>query len=166
MLIEACRAQLVREKIRAELARGALVLCDRFTDATLAYQGFGRGLDLELIERLNRLACEEIEPDLTFLFDCPVEVGLGRLHGRYQQGGGSGTPGGRPDRLEGEERAFHERVRQGYLSIAAKQAQRILTLDATRQEETVHRAVMQHVREVLRRRETPCPLRESSVRSG
>ena len=165
MLVEACRAQLVRERIRPELERGSLVLCDRFTDATLAYQGYGRGLDLDLIEGLNRLAGDGIEPDRTFLFDCPVEVGLRRMRRRYQEADDSVIRPG-PDRLEAEERAFHERIREGYLAIGSKHGGRIRILDTTREKERVHLEVMEHVWAAVREREEQCPLRKSSDRSG
>jgi dTMP kinase len=163
MLIQACRAQLVREVIRPGLEGAGVILCDRFTDATIAYQGFGRGLDLNLIERLNQVASDGIEPDLTLLFDCPVEVGFQRIARRYGQGKQPETQPG-PDRLEAEERAFHERVCEGYRVLASSQGARIRVLDAAGDKETTHRAVMGHIRKALE--EKGCRSRRSSARIG
>src|SRR5512133_3400312 len=85
LLYAAARAQHVAEVIRPALAQGAIVLCDRYIDATVAYQGYGRGLDLGLIEELNRLASDGLRPDLTLLFDLPVEDGLRRARSRNEQ---------------------------------------------------------------------------------
>ncbi len=123
-LYEASRAQLVSEVIRPALAAGQIVLCDRFTDSTLAYQGYGRGLDLALIRRLNELATGGLTPDLTFLLDLPPEAGLARIRDRQ--------PGARGDRIELEVLAFHQAVRRGYLSIAAAEPGRVAVLDGTR----------------------------------
>ncbi|OGP98418.1 MAG: dTMP kinase, partial [Deltaproteobacteria bacterium RBG_16_55_12] len=100
-------AQHVHEVIRPALASGRLVLCDRFTDSTLAYQGYGRGVDLDMLRRLNQVASHGITPDVTFLLDCPVEVGLSRTAQRNMnlKSGGS-----REDRFEQERADFHERV--------------------------------------------------------
>lgn len=126
LLYEACRAQLVRELIRPALAEGRIVLCDRFGDSTLAYQGAGRGLDPGLIGRLNDLAADGLRPDLTLLFDLDPAAGLARVVGRGERPGGGG------DRMEGERLAFHQRVREGFLAIAAAEADRVVVLDASR----------------------------------
>jgi dTMP kinase len=126
LLYEASRAQLVHEVIRPALAAGRIVLCDRFTDSTVAYQGYGRGLDLELIARLNALAADGLRPDLTFLLDLEPEVGLARVAQRVTQ-----RPE-RHDRIEGEVLGFHQRVRAGYRAIAAAEPDRVFLLDATR----------------------------------
>lgn len=114
LLYAAARAQHVDEVIRPALAAGAVVLCDRFTAATMAYQGFGRGLDQTVIGELNRLACGDVIPDLTLLFDLAAEEGLQRALARNhdQQLTHEG-------RFEAEALAFHQRVRQGYLTLAA-----------------------------------------------
>jgi len=125
LLYEASRAQLVHEVIRPALATGRTVLCDRFTDSTVAYQGYGRGLDLELIARLNALATDGLRPDLTFLLDLDPAVGLLRATQRVaerQEG---------HDRIEGEVLAFHGRVRAGYRTIAAAESERVIVLDAS-----------------------------------
>jgi dTMP kinase len=134
------------------LEKGSLVLCDRYFDATTAYQGYGRGLDLNLIECLNHAAGEGIEPDLTILLDCTVETGLERIRSRYQnlseQGGRAG-----PDRMETEDRAFHERIRDGYLRLAGEQGHRMRVVDASAGLEEVHAKVMDCLLQALKGRE-------------
>lgn len=127
------RAQHVHKVIRPALESGRLVLCDRFADSTVAYQGYGRGVDLEVLRGLNRVASQGITPDLTFLLDCPVEVGLARTAqrpGKQQE-----------DRFEREKMEFHERVRQGFLELARAEPRRIYLLDATRPIREVHEEI-------------------------
>lgn len=124
LLMFASRAQHVHETILPALARGAWVLCDRFTDSSYAYQGGGRGLSLELIAALERHAVG-IVPGLTLLLDLPVAQGRERAHGRDLALGGSG-----PDRIEREQDAFFERVRAAYLQRAAAEPARFRVLDA------------------------------------
>ena len=132
------RAQHVHEVIRPALASGRLVLCDRFTDSTLAYQGYGRGVDLDMLRRLNQVASHGITPDVTFLLDCPVEVGLSRTAQRNMnlKSGGS-----REDRFEQERADFHERVRKGFLELAQAEPGRVYVLDASRSTEEVHHEI-------------------------
>jgi dTMP kinase len=151
-LYEACRAQLIAERVRPELETGNLVLCDRYFDATTAYQGYGRGLDLALIERLNEAAGQGLEPDLTILLDCTVEKGFERIQGRYRDDSREGGKGA-PDRLETEDRAFHERIRKGYLCLAEKHGHRIRVVDASGDVEEVHDRVMDCLRQALKERE-------------
>lgn len=125
LLYAAARAQHVEEVIRPALAAGQVVLCDRFTDATLAYQGYGRQLSLDLIDELNRLASSDLTPDLTLLFDLPVETGLERAMRRI-----AGCAGPAEDRFEQESVAFHQRIRQGYLQLAKEQPERFRVIDA------------------------------------
>ncbi|MBI3059750.1 MAG: dTMP kinase [Deltaproteobacteria bacterium] len=141
------RAQHVHEVIRPALASGRLVLCDRFTDSTLAYQGYGRGVDLDMLRRLNQVASHGITPDVTFLLDCPVEVGLSRTAQRNMnlKSGGS-----REDRFEQERADFHERVRRGFLEMARVEPKRIYVLDASRPTEEVHHEIKKIVDEKLR----------------
>lgn len=127
LLYAAARAQHVEEVIRPALDSGKIVICDRFTDATAAYQGYGRSLDLELIGGLNRLATGGVVPDLTILLDCPEEVGLSRAMARI-----NATEGAREERFEQESLAFHRMVREGYLRLAAAETERYLILDGTR----------------------------------
>jgi dTMP kinase len=129
------RAQHVREVVRPALAAGKIVLCDRFTDSTLAYQGYGRGVDIRMLDRLNRMASGGVMPDLTFLLDCSPEVGLSRTAARMEMQ----KPGGRrEDRFERKEREFHERVRSGFQELARNDANRVRLLDAARAIEDLH----------------------------
>jgi dTMP kinase len=118
LLYEADRAQHVRQVIRPALEAGKLVLCDRYTGSSLAYQGYGRGIDLELIEELNAIATENLVPELVILFDIQSEDGLNRLH-----------PSGH-DRLEREAIEFHHKVRAGYLEMAKAKPEIWKLLDA------------------------------------
>jgi dTMP kinase len=123
-LFAASRRQHVAEIIRPALKRGAAVLCDRFTDSTLAYQGFGRLIDLDKLRALNAWATESLTPDLTLLFDLPEEVGLSRARSRnadavHDEG-----------RFEAEELRFHRRVREGYLALAVAEPARFAVINA------------------------------------
>jgi len=145
LLFAAARAQHVRETILPALDRGLWVLCDRFADATLVYQGFGRGIDSGFIKALNAFSTSSLKPDLTLLFDLPVEVGLARAEKR--------AAGGRPetaeDRFEQEDHAFHERIRKGYLILAAGEPDRFRMIDGAADVETVHREVCRSLTELL-----------------
>ncbi len=121
LLYEAARAQHVRGVIFPALSSGRAVLCDRFCDATLAYQGFSRGIDGARIEWLNTFASAGLVPDLTFLLDIPPEEGLARVSSR----------GSRPDRLEGESLRFHQSVREGYLRLLERHPGRIIRFDGS-----------------------------------
>jgi dTMP kinase len=121
LLMFAARSIHVENLIRPALARGEWVICDRFTDATRAYQGYGRGMDLAWIEQLAAAVHGDLQPDCTLLLDLPVEVGLSRARGR------SGTAA---DRFEAEVEEFFERVRSGYLLIARGEPQRVRVIDA------------------------------------
>jgi dTMP kinase len=118
LAFEAARAQHIDELIRPALKRGDVVICDRFADATLAYQGYGRGLPLELVEHANAIALRGLVPELTVLLDLPVDVGLARRRGESV-----------PDQFEREDVAFHERLRAGYLALAAADPERWLVVD-------------------------------------
>lgn len=152
------RAQHVQEVISPALDRKTIVLCDRFSDSTLAYQGFGRGIDLDLLRRLNRLASRGIAPDLTFLLDCPVDVGLSRTRKRLPAfhssnratlGGGQAGKPESADRFEQEEVEFHERVRRGFLELARAEPQRVYVLDGSLSIEEVHSRIREIVDEKL-----------------
>ena len=121
-LFLAARASHVRDVVRPALNRGELVLCDRFSDSTLAYQGYGRGLDLERLQQLNQLATEGLRPDLVVLLDVSVEVGLARARARSEQA----------DRIGDEEQAFHQRVNAGFRQLAERDPERFLVMDADR----------------------------------
>jgi dTMP kinase len=121
LLMEAARADLVAGLVRPALAAGRVVLCDRYDDSTLAYQGAGRGLDAGLLATLNRAATGGLTPDLTLLYDVPTQVGLGRRE----------RAAGDTNRLDREPADFHARVRQGFLDLAAAEPERWVVLDAT-----------------------------------
>ena len=120
------RAQHIYEVIIPALAQGKIVLCDRHTDSTLAYQGYGRGIDRGLLRSLNDIASQGIEPDLTLLFDCPVEIGLSRTAQRQSKM----TLGRSEDRFEREKIEFHERIRAGFLELARAEPHRFRIIDA------------------------------------
>jgi len=120
LLMFAARAEHLHQKILPALAAGTWVLCDRFTDASYAYQGAGRGIARERIATLERYVQDDLRPDLTLLLDLPVETGLARAGSRSV-----------PDRFEVEARSFFDRVRQGYLEIAMAEPQRVKVIDAT-----------------------------------
>lgn len=126
LLVFAARAQHLQQVIRPALARGCVVLCDRFTDATYAYQGGGRGLPIERIAQLEQFVQGDLRPDLTLIFDLPIEVGLARAAAR-----------GRLDRFEQEGRGFFDAVRHAYLQRAAQAPQRYHVLNAAQTLEQV-----------------------------
>jgi len=136
MLFNASRAELVNKVIRPALEEGRIVICDRYTDSTLAYQGYGRGIDLGTVKSLNYAATGGLKPDLTILLNMPHEEGLARKK----------QP---PDRFEKEEAAFHHRVRQGYLKLAAAEPHRWLVIDATQSKEKVAALIWQKVSAML-----------------
>ena len=121
------RSHHVSQIVVPAISAGKIVLCDRFTDSTLAYQGFGRGIDLAWLRELNNTATGFIRPDLTFLLDCPVELGLSRTAARKYEAGNA-----REDRFERETIAFHEQVRAGFLALAQREPARFYTIDATK----------------------------------
>jgi dTMP kinase len=132
LLYEASRAQLVRELIAPALVRGVVVLCDRFTDSTLAYQGCGRSLDPDLIQRLNRYAADGVVPDLTILLDLDPEIGLTRCRRdtSLDAATGSSAEAACWDRIEAEPLEFHRRIREGYLALARENPDRMIVIDA------------------------------------
>lgn len=142
-LFEAARAQLVSQVVRPALDRGETVICDRFTDSTLAYQGYGRGLDLDIIHTVNDFAAQGLRPDLTVLLDLPVEVGLARKLGEQENWRAS---------LGGEETAFHERVRRGFLTLAQTDPERWFVVDATQSPERITEIIWARLKPLLERR--------------
>jgi len=131
LLFLAARAEHLEEVIRPALSEHKRILCDRFHDSTIAYQGYGRGLGRERIEKLCNLASRDLEPDLTLYLDIDPKIGLFRLKTN--------------DRLESEELAFHERVREGYLALASDYPDRIRILDATQPIETILAEAEKHL---------------------
>ena len=122
------RVQLVEERIRPALSRGRVVVCDRFHDSTVVYQGFGGGLDVPWLDRLGRRAIHEVMPALTILLDIPTEAGFARLHRSR-------------DRMERKASAFHRRVRAGFLRLAAREPRRFVVVDASQPPARVRHAI-------------------------
>ena len=139
-LIMAARSQHVEEVIRPALAGGAVVLCDRFSDSTMAYQGYGRGLDLPSLRRLNRLAAAGLKPDMTIVFDVPVTVGLQRRRAHRDT-----------NRLDMESVAFHERVRKGFLQLARREPRRMKIVDSGVSQAEVSTIVLELIERLLQR---------------
>jgi len=141
LLFEASRAQLCRQVIQPALESGAWVICDRFADSTTAYQGYGRGLSVEGLLNLNRFAIGETVPDLTILLDIDISCGFQRVAARLAIHNGQTL-----DRMEREDRVFHEKVRAGYLDLARKQPDRFLVVDAARNPVTVFNDIWEGLR--------------------
>ncbi|MBM4191868.1 MAG: dTMP kinase [Gammaproteobacteria bacterium] len=143
LIMFAARAVHLDNFVRAALAQGEWVICDRFTDATRAYQGGGRGVDLALIEQLARSVHRGLEPDLTLLLDLPVSVGLERARARRQATGETVS-----DRFESETRQFFERVRSSYLDVARKSPDRCRIIDASADTNSVSKAVLAELQDL------------------
>lgn len=139
LLVFAARAQHLERVIRPALVRGDWVLCDRFTDATFAYQGCGRRLNQQVIAQLRDLVHPDLQPDLTILLDIDIAEGLARARER-----------GEPDRIESEQRSFFEAVRSGYLAMAAEEPRRFAVVDASPPLETVQQAIREHLDRILK----------------
>lgn len=133
LLFAAARAQLVKEVIEPALRRGAVVICDRFTDSTIAYQGYGRGLPLSYIKSVNELAADAVTPEITFLIDVPLDTGIKRRKGMGD------------DRMEAESKIFFGHVMQGYMALAQKHPDRIHVIDGTDSLEDIHHTIMRLV---------------------
>ncbi len=139
LLFNASRAQLVGEVIRPNLKNGMVVICDRYADSTTAYQSYGRGLGLEMVESVNNTATQGLKPDLTVLLDIPVEEGLARKRVKKQ------------DRFEQEDITFHQRVREGYLKLVANDPQRWLVVDAIQSKAKIREIIWQRISQLLSR---------------
>ena len=137
LLMFAARAQHLNEVIRPALADGAWVLCDRFTDSTFAYQGGGRGVSARFLTSLKVAIQGNLEPDLTLLFDAPIEIGIARIAKR------------KPDHFEREDREFFERVRKGYLNLVARFPDRIKLINADQSITDVQRELKHHIDKLL-----------------
>ncbi len=133
LLFNASRAQLVAEVIRPSLDSGKVVICDRYADSTIAYQSYGRGLDLPVVKMVNDMATKGLRPDLTILLDIAVKAGLTRKRGK------------KPDRFELEALPFHQRVREGYLKLAAEEPQRWLMIDAEQSKAKIAQIIWERV---------------------
>jgi dTMP kinase len=146
MLYAADRAQHVAEVVKPALDQGKWVLCDRFTDATVAYQGTARGLDMRLIRTLNARIAQGIKPDLTFLLDCPVELGLARAIHRNEIRKTKGE-----DRFEREKKDFHRKVREGYLRLSRKEPRRFIVVRTDASKGEVEENIFNHIEPFLAR---------------
>ena len=139
-LYEAARAQHVIQVIRPLLKKKGVILCDRFSDASIAYQGYGRRIDPRLVDLLNQIASKGVRPDLTFLLDCPSDMGLRRAVRRDRQ-----KRLNLQDRFEREKIQFHRRVRKGYLSLAKEEPHRIKVIDTRHGEQKVFEEIRKTV---------------------
>ena len=139
LMFNASRTQLVKEVIQPALREGRVVICDRYADSTTAYQSYGRGLDLEMVEAVNNAATQGLKPDLTVLLDMPAEEGLVRKKSQ------------RRDRFEQEDIAFLQRVREGYLKLAANEPERWLVIDASQSKKEIGEIIWQRVSQLLSR---------------
>jgi len=136
LLFNVSRAQLVTEVIKPALEKGQIVICDRFADSSIAYQGYGRGIDISEVEKANNIATSGLKPDLTFLLDMPVEPAFSRKTDKK-------------DRFEEESVEFHERVRKGYQVLAKAEPERWCVIDATISKEEVSGIIWEKVRPIL-----------------
>ena len=137
-LFLADRAQNVDCIIKPAIKKGVIVLCDRHTDSTIAYQGYGRGVNMEELHRLNNIATSGMKPDLTFVFDVDVETSQSRV-------------GKEKDRMESAGIEFFERVRQGFLEIAKQEPKRVKVIDSTKSIEEIHKQVIGYIENAIRR---------------
>ena len=136
-LYMASRAEMVSHIIRPALGVGLVVVSDRFVSSTVAYQGYGGGIDPDLIWDLGRTACDGIEPDLTVILDLPIQAGFARIRGEH-------------DRIESKDRSYHEKVRQGFLAMAEARPDVFAVVDATQRPDAVAGAIWEAVVRVLR----------------
>ena len=139
------RAQHVAEVIRPALENGDIIICDRYADSNIVYQGYGRGLDVEELYELNNRAVRNLWPDITFLLDLPPEAGLRRALKRNDELGVAETEG----RFEAENLAFHARIRNGFLAWAQRHAHRFVILDASKEPEEVWRQALSRLEQIL-----------------
>ena len=139
LVFMAMRAQHVDELILPALKEGTIVLCDRFTDASYAYQGYGRGIDLNTIETLNKLVVKGVKPDLTVLLDCPVEKGLTRKARSASM-----------DRFEKEKLSFHRKIKKAYEKLVKEDPERFFVVDGTLDIDTIHKAIRKKVKDLLK----------------
>ena len=140
MLFGACHAQMARHLISPALERGDILLSDRFFDSTTAYQGYARGLDLDMVLRVNRFVCGNLEPDLTLLLDIAPELAIERARRRAAP---------ENDRFDSEKMKFHHDVRNAFLDLARLNPHRFRIIDAAQKEEQVHRQIMEAVHDTL-----------------
>ena len=137
LMFNASRAQLLKEVIQPDLKNGKVVICDRYADSTTAYQSYGRGLNFEMVKTINNAATRGLKPNLTILMDIPAEEGLARKRDK------------KPDRFEQENTAFHQRVREGYLRMAADEPERWLVIDARQSKDKIRQIIWERVSRLL-----------------
>jgi dTMP kinase len=145
LLYQAARAQHIQDVIRPSLAQGSIVLCDRFTDATLAYQGYAQDIQHDFIQTLNQYVTDNLIPDLTILIDCPVEIGLQRARDRMA----IHHETVREDRFEEKSLDFHHAVRLGYLQIAENNSGRFYIVDGREDPASLHRSIQSAVLKMI-----------------
>ncbi len=148
LLLASSRAQNVFERVQPALVRGNVVVCDRFTDSTLAYQGYGRDFDLSLLKSLNRLATGGVMPDLTILLDLPADIGLARSKALEKAEAGAGEG----DRFEQENIEFHRRLRQGFLRLAKEEPKRFRVIAVQDEMEDTQKLVREAALSFLKNR--------------
>lgn len=146
LLYAASRAQHVHELILPALAAGKLVLCDRFIDASMAYQAYGLGIDPEIVRQVNAYASGGLQPDRTYMLDLSVEQSMARLQARAQ-----GSEAAAIDRIEGKQAAYHQRVRDGFRRIAEQDGKRVLVVDASESAERIHSRILEDCNRLLLR---------------
>ncbi|HCC68756.1 MAG TPA: dTMP kinase [Nitrospiraceae bacterium] len=137
LLYNASRAQHIKEVIEPALAKGIIVITDRFFDSTVAYQGYGRGINPALIKAIDKVSTHNLKPDITFLLDLNVEEGLKRNMGARKE-----------DRFEAEDIEFHKKVRQGYMKIAREEPDRVQIIDAYGSRQTVHERIKEKIKKI------------------
>jgi len=145
LLFLAARAQHIEERIQPALKAGKIVLCDRFNDSTVAYQGYARGLGVKEVQEMCALVCGDVMPQLTFFLDLDPSIGLNRTKNLTKENAGAGEV----DRIEAEALTFHEQVRRGFRHIAEQEPERFSIIDATLSKEAVFKAAMSHVHAIL-----------------
>ncbi len=138
LLYVADRAEHVNKVVRPALSAGKTVLCDRYFDATVVYQGYARGLDIDLLKNMHKLILNDLKPDITFLLDLPPAAGLSRAWKQIEEGERAGIE----TRFEKEAVAFHEKVREGYLELARQEPERFIVIDAMNNEEQVRKDII------------------------
>jgi dTMP kinase len=139
LLYLADRAQHIEELVKPALSAGNTVLCDRFSDATVVYQGYARGIDITLIQQLHDIILKGFKPDITLLLDLPAEIGLSRAWDQINKGGRESAE----SRFEKENLAFHEKVRTGYLKLAKLEPERFRIIDASQDEDHVKKQIIE-----------------------
>jgi len=145
LLYVADRVQHIQEVIKPGLVGEKVILCDRYFDATMTYQGYARGIDIYLLKALHRLTCESLMPDITFLLDLPPETGLKRAWSQIN----SGERVGNETRFEEEQISFHQKVRAGYLDLAKTYSHRFHVIDASKQVEKIRHEIFQRLSSAL-----------------